>query len=67
MPATDDTRRYDVVHNDEGQYSLWPAGRAIPAGWTSAGVCASKPDCLAYISRVWTDMRPRSLRRLMEV
>ncbi|MEV8411405.1 MbtH family protein, partial [Streptomyces niveus] len=25
-----------------------------------------KQDCLAHIERVWTDMRPLSLRRAME-
>jgi MbtH protein len=61
--ADDDARHYDVVCNEEAQYSIWPAGRAVPAGWTKVGFTGAKADCLDYISRRWTDMRPLSLRR----
>lgn len=65
MSANDDSRRYSVVRNDEGQYSIWPEGRAVPSGWEDIGVSGAKPDCLEHIRSEWTDMRPRSLRRLM--
>jgi MbtH protein len=65
MFEDDDGRSYDVVINDEEQYSIWPADREPPAGWRSVGVSGAKADCLAHISTVWTDMRPRSLRELM--
>jgi MbtH protein len=55
-----------VVLNDEEQYSLWPVDSAIPPGWRDAGKAGSKEDCLAYISTVWTDMRPLSLRKKMQ-
>jgi MbtH protein len=54
---------FDVVANDEEQYSIWPAGRDIPAGWRVSGPRDSKENCLAHIKEVWTDMRPLSLRR----
>jgi MbtH protein len=54
-----------VVVNDEEQYSLWPADRRPPAGWRDAGMSGPKTECLQYIERVWTDMRPLSLRRRM--
>ncbi len=50
-----------VLLNDEGQYSLWPAGKDVPAGWSVAHVAAPKADCLAFVEANWTDMRPRSL------
>lgn len=62
----EDTTIYTVVVNDEEQYSIWPAHRELPRGWRDAGRTGSKPDCLAYIETVWTDMRPLSLRRAME-
>jgi MbtH protein len=56
---------YKVVVNHEGQYSLWPAERDNPAGWSDAGKSGSKQECLAFVEEVWTDMRPLSLRRGM--
>lgn len=54
---------YQVVVNDEEQYSIWLAGRDLPPGWRTDGVRGSKEHCLAHIDEVWTDMRPLSLRR----
>lgn len=56
-------RNYDVVVNDEEQYSIWLAGRELPAGWRTAGFRGPKDDCLAHIASVWTDLRPLSLRQ----
>jgi len=57
---------YKVVINHEEQYSIWPADRETPLGWTDAGKSGPKAECLAYIEEVWTDMRPLSLRKHME-
>jgi MbtH protein len=65
MFEDDDDRRYEVVRNDEEQYSLWPAERSLPPGWAAVGVAGLKEECLEYIGRVWTDLRPRSLRERM--
>src|SRR5262245_3416004 len=68
MPPQDpeDTSIYEVVVNDEEQYSIWPANREIPLGWRVVGVRGPKRECLAHIKEVWTDMRPLSLRKRME-
>jgi MbtH protein len=65
MFEDDDDRTYEVVRNDEEQFSLWPEGRPLPAGWTTVGVRGDKAECLAHIRREWTDLRPRSLRLRM--
>ena len=57
---------YKVVINFEEQYSIWPAGREIPAGWHDVGRQGTKQECLTYIEEVWTDMRPLSVRQHME-
>jgi MbtH protein len=62
----DDDRIYRAVVNDEEQYSIWLADRPLPAGWRDAGVSGSRAECLDYIERVWTDMRPLSLRMAAE-
>jgi MbtH protein len=61
-----DDRTYKVVLNHEEQYSIWPAERENAPGWRDAGQTGTKAECLAYIERVWTDMRPLSLRRRMD-
>ncbi|WP_405392306.1 MbtH family NRPS accessory protein [Streptomyces sp. NBC_01102] len=55
--------RYQVVVNDEEQYSVWPVARPLPAGWTGTGFEGPQGECLDHITEVWTDMRPRSLRQ----
>ena len=62
----DDDTVYEVVMNHEEQYSIWPAGRERPIGWSSVGKSGTKEECLDYIREVWTDMRPKSLREKME-
>lgn len=53
---------FQVVVNDEEQYSIWFADRALPLGWDLAGKSGTKQECLEYIEGAWTDMRPRSVR-----
>jgi MbtH protein len=69
-PVTDDEQddrtTYKVVLNHEEQYSIWPAERENAPGWRDAGQTGTKAECLAYIEKVWTDMRPLSLRKRMD-
>jgi len=53
---------YEVLSNDEGQYSIWPNGKQVPVGWKKVGKEGNKEECLKFIGAVWTDMRPTSLR-----
>jgi MbtH protein len=62
----EDTTIYKVVLNHEEQYSIWPADRENALGWNDAGFQGPKAECLAYIEKVWTDMRPLSLRKKMD-
>lgn len=64
-PFEDDDAEYLVVVNHEEQYSLWPAFKEIPAGWTPTGPRGKRQVCLDWIEEVWTDMRPKSLREAM--
>jgi MbtH protein len=65
-PEHRDDPVYRVVVNHEEQYSIWPDWQPIPAGWRVVGRAGTKDECLGYISEVWTDMRPLSLRRHMD-
>lgn len=61
-----DIIEYQVVMNHEEQYSIWPAHKEIPAGWRAEGPRGKKSECLEYIDKTWTDMRPLSLRKQMD-
>lgn len=66
MEANDEgPLEFVVVMNDEEQYSIWPQGKPVPAGWRDAGFAGARTKCLEYIDRTWTDLRPLSLRRSM--
>jgi MbtH protein len=61
----EDTTVYRVVVNVEEQYSIWRAEWDNPLGWRDGGMSGTKQECLEFIARVWTDMRPRSVREQM--
>jgi MbtH protein len=65
-PFDDEDEQFQVLVNDEGQYSLWPVRVEVPPGWTVAYGTDSHAACLEFVERTWTDMRPRSLVREME-
>jgi MbtH protein len=60
-------RTYRVVVNNEEQYSFWEAHREPPEGWRPVEFTGSSQECLDFIGRVWTDMRPLSVRELERV
>ncbi len=64
-PFEDPEGRYLALVNDEGQYSLWPTGIEVPAGWHVALGESGRTEALDYITAQWTDMRPLSLVRTM--
>lgn len=56
---------YLVVLNDEEQYSIWLSGKPLPDGWRAEGTRGGKESCLDHIERIWTDVRPLSVRKLL--
>ena len=58
--------KYSVVVNDEEQYSIWLVDRELPLGWYDEGTHGTRRECLDHIDVVWVDMRPLSLRRVMD-
>ncbi|MEW2287440.1 MbtH family protein [Streptomyces sp. NPDC047841] len=64
-PFEDPDATYLVLVNDEGQHSLWPEFAAVPDGWEPRFGPDGRTECLAYIEREWTDMRPQSLIEAM--
>jgi MbtH protein len=64
--ASQESRAFIVLINDEQQYSLWPKGKRIPIGWAAVGPEGTQEECSKYVDQVWTDMRPLSLRKKMD-
>lgn len=60
-PFEDEQGSYQVLINDEGQHSLWPALLAVPAGWRRVFGPESRASCLGFVEENWRDLRPRSL------
>lgn len=65
-PFDDENGTFYVLVNDEEQHSLWPAFADVPAGWRVVFGAAGRSECLEYVERNWTDLRPRSLRESLQ-
>ncbi len=57
---------YRVVMNVEEQYSIWDKCKELPYGWVNVGAEGSRDQCLEWIEKNWTDMRPLSIRSSLE-
>ena len=66
MVKREDVTVYKVVINHEEQYSIWLDGKRNLPGWKDVGVTGTLLECTRHIKRVWTDMRPASLRKMVD-
>jgi len=57
---------YRAVLNDEEQFAVFPQHMPLPAGWRDTGTVGTRDEILAHIKRVWSDMRPLSVRLQIE-
>jgi MbtH protein len=64
-PFENEDSGYVVLVNAENQHSLWHAFNDVPAGWTVVHEADTRQNCLDYVTRHWTDMRPASLIKEM--
>jgi MbtH protein len=61
-PFDDENAHFYVLVNKAGQHTIWPEFSDVPAGWWSVAGPSGRQECLDYVERNWTDMRPSSLR-----
>jgi MbtH protein len=64
--SEEDNEKYICLINEEEQYSIWFAWKEVPLGWKRVGPQGTKQEILDYVTQVWTDMRPKSLREEMD-
>ena len=50
----DEHSSFLALRNEEGQYSLWPAGIDVPGGWRTALGPDSRSACLTHIEQNWS-------------
>jgi MbtH protein len=60
-PFEDPDAIFSVVVNDELQYTLWPDYADVPRGWTIVLGYKPRKECLAFVERHWTNLRPPRL------
>ncbi|MFJ4106924.1 MbtH family protein [Oerskovia enterophila] len=65
-PFDDSEGTFLVLVNDEQQHSLWPEFAAVPPGWDVVLDASPRAVALAYVDAHWTDLRPASLRRVLD-
>jgi MbtH protein len=53
---------FKTVMNYEGQFSVLLEDQYLPPGWNENGFRGTKEACLAEIVKIWTDLRPLSIR-----
>lgn len=49
-----------VAVSEDGRYSIWPAFRPLPWGWTPEGFRGPRDACLTHVAAVWTELRPQA-------
>ncbi|RIJ45102.1 MbtH family protein [Clavibacter michiganensis] len=57
-----DHQPFLVVVNEEDQHALWPAWKPLPDGWSRTGFSGVRQECVEHVDRIWTDIRPVSVR-----
>jgi natural product biosynthesis luciferase-like monooxygenase protein len=48
----EEAARFRVLANQTGRHALWPACKAIPAGWKEVLTPAPREECLEFVRRV---------------
>lgn len=59
-PFDDEDRKFRVLVNEKGQYSMWPDGNDVPKGWTSVFGPTDRQSCLDHVKESWSEMSPSS-------
>lgn len=62
-PFDETEARFLVLRNEAGEHSLWPEFADVPDGWAAVLPATSRAECLDYVEREWTDLRPMDGRK----
>lgn len=57
MSEVDETK-YVVAVSEDRRFSIWPAARPLPWGWSPEGFRGPRDACLRHIDTIWTELRP---------
>lgn len=57
-PFDNEQLPFQVLKNQAGEYSLWPATHHLPAGWESHFGPDTRSACIDYVEQHWTSINP---------
>ncbi|WP_231759257.1 MbtH family protein [Microbulbifer elongatus] len=57
-PFDSDAHSFLVLKNANGEYSLWPEFRAVPAGWERMHGPDTREACSDYVDAHWHSINP---------
>lgn len=46
---------HEIIVSSDNVYVVWPAGRALPAGWRHIGKGGSEAELLAYLREMFVE------------
>lgn len=57
-PFDNEQLPFQVLKNQHGEYSLWPATHPVPQGWDSQFGPNSRGACIDYVEKHWHSINP---------
>lgn len=57
-PFDNEKFAFNVLKNQQGEYSLWPESYAIPAGWNIQFGPETRAQCIQYVETHWHSINP---------
>lgn len=55
MASKNASRTHEIIVNDRHQYVVWPAGKALPLGWSYVGKSGPKTELEFYLREMFVE------------
>jgi len=57
-PFDNESLSFQVLKNQQGEFSLWPAQHQVPSGWDIQHGPDTRTSCIAYVEKHWLAINP---------
>ncbi|MEO8807066.1 MAG: MbtH family NRPS accessory protein [Burkholderiaceae bacterium] len=61
--ADDSAATHQLIINDQEQFAVWPATRAVPRGWRPVGRTGTRESLADYLREILVETLPAPLLR----